>query len=81
MPEDLTGREGLAGAEAPEHERTNLARGEWQVSRVYVLLGRAETAIWHARRCLEHCEEAGISKDTRAGSPSVKFLTTCPVAS
>jgi hypothetical protein len=46
--------------EAPEHERANLGRGEWQVSRVYVVLGRAEPAIWHARRCLDHCEEAGI---------------------
>ena len=41
---------------APE----NLARGEWQVSRVYVVLGRAEPALWHARRCLEHCEANGI---------------------
>ena len=24
------------------------------------MLGRAEPAVWHARRCLEHCEEAGI---------------------
>ena len=46
--------------EAPEHERANLGRGERQVSRVYVVLGRAEPAIWHARRCLEHCEAGGI---------------------
>lgn len=46
--------------EAPECKPENLARGEWQVSRVYVVLGRAEPAIWHARRCLKHCEEAGI---------------------
>jgi hypothetical protein len=31
----------------------NLARGEWQVSRVYAVLGRAEPALHHARRCLE----------------------------
>ena len=30
----------------------NLARGEWQCSRVYAVLGRAEPALWHARRCL-----------------------------
>src|SRR5688572_9140139 len=30
----------------------NLARGEWQCSRVYTVLGRAEPAMWHARRCL-----------------------------
>jgi hypothetical protein len=46
--------------EAPECQPENLARGEWQVSRVYSVLGRAEPAIWHAQRCLEHCEEAGI---------------------
>ncbi|MFI5258826.1 MAG: hypothetical protein ACHQ01_04360 [Candidatus Limnocylindrales bacterium] len=28
-------------------------RGEWLCSRVYVVLGRPEPAIWHARRCLE----------------------------
>ena len=38
----------------------NFARGEWQVSRVYTVLGRPEPAIWHARRCLEHCEANGI---------------------
>jgi len=34
----------------------NVARGEWQVSRVYATLGRAEPALYHARRCLAHCE-------------------------
>jgi DNA-binding transcriptional MerR regulator len=34
----------------------NLARGEWQVSRVYAVLGRAEPALHHARRCLELAE-------------------------
>jgi hypothetical protein len=29
------------------------ARGEWQCSRVYAVLGRAEPALHHARRCLE----------------------------
>jgi hypothetical protein len=47
--------------EAPERRAENLARGEWIVSRVYVLLGRAEPAIWHARRCLDHCREADIA--------------------
>ena len=42
--------------EAPECKPENLARGEWQVSRVYTVLGRAEPAIWHATRCLDHCE-------------------------
>jgi hypothetical protein len=34
----------------------NLARGEWQVSRAYATLGRAEPALNHARRCLAYCE-------------------------
>src|SRR6266508_2273527 len=34
----------------------NLARGEWQVSRVYATLGRAEPALFHASRCLAYCE-------------------------
>lgn len=38
----------------------NHARGEWQVSRVYAVLGRAEPSLHHARRCLELCEEHGI---------------------
>ena len=34
----------------------NRSRGEWQCSRVYTLLGRAEPALHHARRCLEIVE-------------------------
>ena len=41
-------------------EPVNLARGEWQCSRVYAILGRAEPALWHARRTLEICEMNGI---------------------
>ncbi len=44
-------------------EPFNLARGEWQCSRVYAVLGRAEPALWHARRCLAINEENG---ETRA---------------
>lgn len=36
----------------------HLARGEWQCSRVYATLGRAEPALWHARRCVELAEAA-----------------------
>jgi len=32
------------------------ARGEWQCSRVYSVLGRPEPATYHARRCLELCQ-------------------------
>jgi hypothetical protein len=43
-------------SEAPECEPKNRARSEWQVSRVYSVLGRGEPALHHARRCLEICE-------------------------
>ena len=38
----------------------NLSRGEWQVSRVYSVLGRAEPALHHARRGLDICRAHGI---------------------
>lgn len=50
----------FAWGEAPECCPENLARGEWLCSRVYSVLGRAEPAVWHAQRCLDHCEAAGI---------------------
>jgi len=39
-----------------EHER-----GEWQISRVYAVLGRSEPALYHAQRCLDICQAAGIA--------------------
>jgi DNA-binding transcriptional MerR regulator len=45
--------------EVADGEPANLARGEWQCSRVYAVLGRAEPALWHARRCLAINEAAG----------------------
>jgi hypothetical protein len=41
----------------------NLARGEWQCSRVYAVLGRAEPALWHAQRSLELTEAAPEAED------------------
>jgi hypothetical protein len=38
-------------------------RGEWLCSRVYAELGRAEPALWHARRCLELLEKSGVAED------------------
>jgi hypothetical protein len=38
----------------------NLARGEWLCSRMNALLGRGEPAVWHARRCVEIDEAAGL---------------------
>jgi hypothetical protein len=45
---------GIAGAPV------NLARGEWQVSRVYAVLGRSEPALYHAQRSLDICLENQI---------------------
>jgi hypothetical protein len=41
----------------------HLARGEWQCSRVYAVLGRAEPALWHARRCVELAEADANRED------------------
>ena len=38
----------------------NMARGEWQCSRVYAALRRPEPCLHHARRVLAICEEHGI---------------------
>ena len=38
----------------------NFARSEWQISRVYAVLNRAEPALHHARRCLQICEDHGV---------------------
>jgi DNA-binding transcriptional MerR regulator len=46
-------------ARAAEAKPVNLARGEWLCSRVYATIGRAEPALWHARRCVEVSEAIG----------------------
>jgi hypothetical protein len=35
----------------------NFARSQWQLSRVYTVLGRAEPALYHAQRSLDLCIE------------------------
>src|SRR5262249_29865640 len=45
---------GLGGPE-------NRARSEWQLSRVYAVLGRGEPAVYHGRRCLEVCQANGLA--------------------
>jgi len=45
---------GLAGT------ALNLARGEWQISRVYSILNRSEPAMYHAKRSLDYCQENGF---------------------
>ncbi|MGD8565243.1 MAG: hypothetical protein PVF96_02730 [Candidatus Bathyarchaeota archaeon] len=37
-----------------------LERGEWQISRVYSVLGRSEPALYHANKCLEICQDNDI---------------------
>jgi hypothetical protein len=41
-------------------EPVNHARGEWQIARVYAVVGRPEPALYHARRCLAIVEEQGV---------------------
>jgi hypothetical protein len=36
------------------------ARGEWQISRVYAVLGRPEPALHHAERCLAACRTGDL---------------------
>lgn len=43
-------------------EPVNFARGEWQLSRVYAVLGRFEPAVHHAERCRVICEDNGLGK-------------------
>jgi hypothetical protein len=47
-------------SQAPECQPHNLVVGEWQCARIYATLGRAEPALWHARRTWERCRAAGI---------------------
>jgi hypothetical protein len=38
----------------------NIERGEWQISRVYSVLNLPEPALYHAKRCLEICQDINI---------------------
>ncbi len=40
----------------------NIATGEWQISRVYSVIGMLEPALYHAKRCLAH-QKKGEMKD------------------
>lgn len=46
----------------------NRAGGEWQCSRVYAVLGRAEPALHHARRCVVYAERPGVAAWMRASA-------------
>ncbi|KYK30934.1 MAG: hypothetical protein AYK23_04305 [Candidatus Proteinoplasmatales archaeon SG8-5] len=50
----------VVAAGVPNTGPENLERGDWQISRVYTVLGKAEPAIYHAERCLAICEENNI---------------------
>jgi hypothetical protein len=39
----------------------NFERGEWQISRVYAVQSMPESALFHAEKCLEICEENSIA--------------------
>jgi DNA-binding transcriptional MerR regulator len=41
-------------------DAAHLARGEWQCSRVYAVLGRSEPCLHHARRVLDLCQENAV---------------------
>ena len=42
-------------------EPVNRARGDWQCSRVYAVLGRPEPALFHAQKVLDICQREGIA--------------------
>jgi hypothetical protein len=44
----------------------NFTRGEWQISRVYSVLGRPEPALFHAHRALDICDKHKIGDFDRA---------------
>ena len=41
-------------------EAKHQARGEWQLSRVYAVLGRGEPAVHHAGECIEWCGRGDV---------------------
>lgn len=46
----------------------NRAIGEWQISRVYATLGRAEPALFHARLALDYAGRDGVEEWLRASA-------------
>ena len=41
-------------------EPVNFERGEWQISKVYNILKKGDSALYHAKSCLRICEENNI---------------------
>ena len=48
-------------AVAPECAPQNRTRSEWQLSRVYTLVGHPEPALAHAERCLQWCVDNALA--------------------
>src|SRR5258705_12304023 len=46
--------------QVPSATPAHLARGEWQISRAYAVLSRAEPALYQARQVLDLCQQNGI---------------------
>jgi DNA-binding transcriptional MerR regulator len=44
----------------------NLGRGEWQVARVYSVLGWGHEAVFHAGRCVEYSEKSQAAGETES---------------
>jgi len=44
----------------------NFARGDWQISRVYAVLGDSSNALKYGQSCLEICQAEGIGDFDRA---------------
>ena len=42
-------------------EPVNLARGEWQISRVYAIAKLGESALFHAKEYLRYCQEHDLA--------------------
>ncbi|UCG01199.1 MAG: hypothetical protein JSW11_16470 [Candidatus Heimdallarchaeota archaeon] len=50
----------VSSGKYPKTGPMNLERGDWQISRVYSILKRPNAAEYHAKRCLQICEENNI---------------------
>jgi hypothetical protein len=44
------------------------AIGEWQCSRVYAVVGRAEPSLFHARRAIDYADRVGVEPWVRASA-------------
>ena len=42
-----------------------IERGEWQISRVFSVLHRTQSALYHAKRCLEICTSPSNARSSR----------------